>query len=172
MLERAGPDRAQKRLQFGERQFDRIQVRAVGREKSEERARLRDRRADFRLFVGGEIVEHDDIARAQRGHQDLFDVGAERDVVDRSIEHGRGRQLRRAEGCDHRVRLPVAAGRVIGDAGAAQAARVTTEQIRGHARFIHEDILAGIVERHRLAPLPARGGDVRPTLFVSVHGFF
>jgi hypothetical protein len=26
------------------------------------------------MLVGGEIVEHDDIARPQRGHPNLFDV--------------------------------------------------------------------------------------------------
>jgi hypothetical protein len=40
------------------------------------------------LLVGSEVIEHDDIARSQRGHQDLLDVGAEGDVVDRTIEDG------------------------------------------------------------------------------------
>ena len=56
------------------------------------------------------------VATRQRGHQDLLDLGAERGVIARSIEHGRGRQLREAERRDHRVRLPVTAGRVIRDA--------------------------------------------------------
>jgi hypothetical protein len=33
--------------------------------------------------MSGEIVEHDDIAGAQRGHQDLLDVRTECGVVDR-----------------------------------------------------------------------------------------
>jgi hypothetical protein len=61
---------------------------------------------------------------------------------------------------------------VIRNAGPAQAPRIEPQQIRGHARFIHEDVLAGIVERLRLDPLAARGRDIRSTLFVSVYGFF
>ncbi len=53
------------------------EVGTVGREKAQERAGLLNRRAHLGLLVGGEIVEHDDIARAQRRHQDLLDIGAE-----------------------------------------------------------------------------------------------
>ena len=45
-------------------------------------------RADLGSLVGGEVVEHDDIARLQRGHQDLRHVGTEGDGVDRTIEPG------------------------------------------------------------------------------------
>ena len=80
--------------------------------------------AHCRLLVGGEIIEDDDIAPAQRGHEDLLDVGAEGDGIDRPIEDGRRGQRRRAEGGDHRVRLPMAARRVITNPGPAQAAGV------------------------------------------------
>jgi len=126
VVERAGTDCAHERLQFGERLFDRIEVRAVGRKKSQARARLRNRDVNLGLFVGGEIVEYDDIAMAERGHEDLLDVGAERGVVDRAIEHGRCRQFRGAERRDHGMCLPMAAGRVIRDARAARAAGVAT----------------------------------------------
>ena len=74
--------------------------------------------------VGGEIIEHDDIAPAQRGHEDLLDVGAEGVGVDRPIEDGRRGQLRGAEGRHDRVRLPMAARRVIANPSPAQAAGV------------------------------------------------
>jgi len=124
VIERARTRGAKERLQFRERLFDRIEVGTVGREKSQKRTRLFNRHAHLGLLVGGEIVEHDDIARAQRGRQDLLDVGAEGGGVDRSIEHRRCGQLGGAEGGDHRVRLPVAARRVIANARPAQAARV------------------------------------------------
>jgi hypothetical protein len=61
---------------------------------------------------------------------------------------------------------------VISDARAAQAAGVPAQEIRGHARFVDEDVLSRIVERQRLTP-PAPGGrDIRATLFVGVYGFF
>jgi hypothetical protein len=124
VVECARTRRAEERLQFRERLFDRIEVRTVGWEKSQERPGLLNCHAYLGLLVGGEIIEHDDIARAQRGDQDLLDVGTEGGGVDRSIEHGRRGQLGRAERRDHCVRLPVAARRVIPNARPAKAASV------------------------------------------------
>ena len=50
------------------------------------RARLLDRDPDLRLFVPGEVVEHDDIAGPQCGDQHLFDIGEETRTIDGSIE--------------------------------------------------------------------------------------
>ncbi len=124
VVERARTRGAEERLQFRERLFDRIEVGTIGRKKSQERTRLLNRDAHLGLLVAGEIVEHDDITGAQRGDQDVLDVGAEGGVVDRSVEHGRRGQLRGAECRDHRVRLPVAARRVIPYARPAKAAGV------------------------------------------------
>jgi len=121
VVERAWTRGAEERLQFGEGLFDRIEVGTVGREKAQERTGLLNRRAHLGLFVSGEIVEHDDIAGAQRGHQDLVDVGAERVIVDRAIEHRRRGQRRGAERRDHGVGLPVAARRVIPNPRPTQA---------------------------------------------------
>src|SRR5207237_6766342 len=51
----------QERFQFRERHLDRIEVGAVGRQKSDLRAGGFDGRAHLWLFVDGEIVEHHDI---------------------------------------------------------------------------------------------------------------
>ena len=172
LIERAGTRSAEERLQFGEGQFDRIEVGTVGWQKSQQCAGLLNRSAYLRLLVGGEIVQHHDIAWAQRRDEDLLDVRAERHVVDRAIEDGGRRHFRGAQRRHHRVRLPMAARRVIGNARPAKTARVAAQQIGRHARFVHEDVLARLVERLRLAPLPARRGDIRSTLFVGVDGFF
>ena len=127
LLERPGAERAEEGLQFGERLFDRIEVGAVGRKKSQQRAGPLNRRADLGLFVGREIVEHDDVPWSQRRHEDLLDVGAERRVGDRAIEDGRRGQRGRPQRRHDRVRLPVAAGRVIRDACAPGTARVATQ---------------------------------------------
>jgi len=116
MVERARTRGAEERLQFGEGQFDRIEIGAVRREKSQVRTDLLNRQTNFGLFVDGEVVEHDDIARSECRCQDLLDVGAEGGAVDRSVEHGRRGQLRGAERRDHRLGVPMAAGRVIPNA--------------------------------------------------------
>jgi len=172
VFEGAWTERAEEGLQFGERLFDRIEVRTVGWQESQLGSGLLDRHADFGLFVRGEVVEDDDIATSQHRHQDLLDVRAERVVVDRSIEDGRGGQLRRPQRGHHGVRLPMAAGRVIGDAHAPRTACVATQQIGGDTGFIHKHVLAGVVDRKRRAPSTTIGRDIRATLFVSVYGFF
>ena len=53
-----GPE---KRFQFGECLFDRIEIGTVGREKADLRADRFDRRAYVRLFVHREVIEHDHI---------------------------------------------------------------------------------------------------------------
>src|SRR5215813_4665229 len=87
VVKRARPHRTEKRLEFGEGEFDRIEIGTVRREKAQVRAGLLDSSPDLRLFVRGEVVEYDDVAGTQRGHQDLVDIGSKRRVVDRPIEH-------------------------------------------------------------------------------------
>ncbi len=106
----------EERLQFGEGQLDRIEVgTAAWREKSQERTGPLNRHEDLGLLVGGEVVEDDDIAGAQRGHQDLFDVSEERWAINGPIEHRRRAKTLTTERGDHRVGLPVTAGRVIAE---------------------------------------------------------
>ena len=55
-----------------------------------------------------QIVEHDDIARAERRHEHSLDISEERRLVDRTVED-RGR----SQTVDDSVSLPVAAGRMV-----------------------------------------------------------
>ena len=164
-----GPD---ERFQFCKGEFDRIEIRTVGRQETELGADGFDRRAHRRLFVYGEIVEHDHISRAQRRHQDLFDIGEKRRRVDRSVEHGRRPEAVEAQRGHDGVRLPMAAGRVVAEAGAAQAAAVPAQQIRRDAAFIQKHILLRVAERLPGLPLPPGPGDIRPALLVGVYRFF
>jgi hypothetical protein len=70
------------------------------------------------------------------------------------------------------MRLPVAARRVIAESQAARAAPIAPQQIGGDPRFVDEDIGARVVDGEKVLPPPARGGDVRATLFVGVYRFF
>jgi hypothetical protein len=172
VLERARPRGAEERFQFGEGLFDRIEIRTVGRQESQPRADLRNRGTHLGLLVRGEVVEHDHIAGSQRGYEHLLDVGEKRHGVHRPIEHRRRGQFRRPERRHDRVRLPVAARRVVARARPAQAARVATDQIGGHARFVDKDVLTRIMEGQRRLPSTSGGRDVRAPLFVGADGFF
>lgn len=41
------------------------------------------------MFVDHQVVEHDDLAGSQRGHEDLLDVRQKRRMVERTVEDGR-----------------------------------------------------------------------------------
>ena len=136
------------------------------------RARLLDGDPDLRLFVDGEVVEHHDIARAQRGHQHLLDVGEETGTIDRTIEHGGRLEPLEAERRDDRVGLPVAARRVIAEARAPRTPAVAPQEIGRHAAFIEKDVLPQVAERLPLAIVASLSDDVGAALFVGVYRFF
>lgn len=73
-----------------------------------------------------EVVEHDDLGGAERGHQYLFDVGQETRTIDRPIEHGGWVDAIEAERGDHRMGLPMTAGRVIVEPPAEGASAVAS----------------------------------------------
>ena len=164
--------RAEERLQFGERLFDGIEVGTVGRQEPDRRADGFNRRADLGLFMQHQVIEDDDVASAEGRRQDLFDVGEEAAVVDRAIKDGRGAEALDRQRGDHRRRLPMTTRGVVVQARASRTAPVAPQQIRGDAALVQKDVLVGVVQRERGLPLPALRGDVRPSLFVGVNGFF
>ena len=172
VIEGAWPRRTHEGFEFGERLFDRIEVWAVGRQEPQLGPDVFDRRTHRGLFVDGEVVEHHHVARPQRGHQDLFDIGEERRVVDRPIEDRRRAESVQPQGGDHRMGLPMAARRVIVEPFAPRTAPVPAQQIGGHSTLVEEHVLAHIVERLPRSPRPTRRHDVRASLFVGVDRFF
>ena len=68
------------------------------------------------------MIEHQHVARSQGGHQDLFDIREEAHRVDGAVEHGRRVHALEPQRGDDRLRLPVAAGRVIAEPFAARTA--------------------------------------------------
>ena len=172
LIEGSGPRRPQKGLQLRKRQFDRIEVRAVGRQEAEVRADGFDRRADLGLFVGGEVVQDDDIAGVERRRQDLLHICEERRVVDRPVKDRWRPKAAEPQRRDHRVRLPMAARCVIPEARAGRTTPVSPQQVGGHAALVDKDVTANVPQRLPVAPLATRGRDIRPALFVGVYRFF
>ena len=163
---------AHERFQFGKREFDRIEVRTVGWEKAQRSPGSFNRGPDLGLFVHSQVIEHDDISRPERRDEDLLDVSEKTHVIDRSVEDRRGPHTLTPQPGHHRVRFPMAAGRVIAHAIAAQAAAVAPEQIGGHATFVEENVLPHIAQRLPRPPLAPGRRDIRPALLVGVYRFF
>jgi hypothetical protein len=112
-IECSGSRRPEERLEFGERLFDRIEVGTIRRQKPNVCADGFNRGANLRLFVHGEVIEDDDIAGAERRHQDLFDVGEKAHIVDGAIEYRRGAEPLDRQRRDRRRRFPMTTGGVV-----------------------------------------------------------
>ena len=172
LVEAAWSRGTQERLQLRKRLFDGIEVRTVGRQKAEPGADAFESGLHLRLLVHRQVVEDDDVARAERRHQDLLDIREEGGVVDRPVEDGGGREALDAQRSDDRVGVPMAARRVIPKAHAPGTAAVAAQQIRRDAGFIEKDVGARVVQPLGVLPPAARRGDVRPALLVGVYRFF
>lgn len=83
-----------KRFQLGEHHFDRVEVRAVGRQEQEMCAAFADCCPCGRALVASQIVQDDDIACLQRRNEALPDPSGERSTIDGPVEH---------TGCDDAV---------------------------------------------------------------------
>jgi len=172
VIETARSEGTQKRFQFREREFDRIEVRTVGRQETEARAGACDGGVDLRLLVHREVIQDDHIAGSQRRHQHLFDVGEKTLIVDRPIEHGGRSQALGPQRRDHRLRLPMTARGVVVEARAAEAPTIAAQEVGRHPALVDEDVLACVAQRQPGAPLTTLGRDVSSPLFVGVDGFF
>jgi hypothetical protein len=124
------------------------------------------------MFVDGEIVEDDDVARPERRHEHLLHIGVKRRRINRPVEDRGGGQSVEAQTGDHRVGLPVAAQCVAREPRGARAAAMASEQIHRDPAVVEEDVLRGIVRGLRVLPLPTRAGDVRAPLLVGVDRSF
>ena len=76
-------------FEFGEGQFDGIQVGTVGRQINEARADLFDGLAHTSHFVSRQVIHDHRVPRTQRRDQLLLDVRAEDLPVHRAIDHQR-----------------------------------------------------------------------------------
>lgn len=172
LVEGTRPRCAQKRFQLRECLLDRIEIRTVGREKSEVRADAFDGGLHLGLLVHREVVEDHDVTRPQCRDEHLLDVGKKGRIVEGAIEDRGGLQPVDAQRGDHGVRLPMSARRVIAQAQPAGTAAIAAQQVGGDTRFIDEDVGARVMQRLRILPVAPRGGDIRTPLFVGVYRFF
>ena len=171
-LDRPTARGAHKRFEFGETQFDRIEIRTVRGQIPQRRADGFDQLQDAVDVMRGEVVGDDDVARHERGDQDLFDVGEKTVAVHRAVDHAWCGQAGETQAGDKGAGLPARERRVIADARAARAAAVPAQEIRRDAGFIEKDQMRGVPRRRRGLPLLPRGGDVRPVVFGRAYRFF
>ena len=89
---RAVPIGPEQFLELGERQLDRVEVRAVRRQEPQFAPGGFDRRAGVPALVRGPVVQDHDVARSQRRGQAVLDVGDEPVAGHRAVQDARGGQ--------------------------------------------------------------------------------
>jgi hypothetical protein len=163
---------AEKSLELGERHFDGIEIRRIGRQVEKNGACGFYQGLDAGDFVSRQIVDHDDVARREGGDKYLIDIDQEGFAVHRPIQN---------PGCDQSIAsqagrecrgLPMPPRRAADQSSAAPAAAMGSNHLgRG----------PGLVDKHQaldveawLDGLPAfaRLGYVRPLLLGGVQSFF
>jgi hypothetical protein len=99
---------AHESLEFRKHHLDRVEVWAVRRQEEHVRPSIPDSFAGRCAFVAAQIVEDDDIAWCEGGHQCLLDPGGEDAAIDGTLEHKRRDDPVVAQPGEEGQRLPMA----------------------------------------------------------------
>ena len=159
-------------FEFGVGLLNGVKVGAVSGQEEDVSAACLDKGSGGGDFVGGEVVEDDDVAGLELWAENLAQVGGEGVGV-----HGAGQQ----KGCgdaivaqcgDERGGAPVAVRFGAGAALTHGGAAVTTGHFRVEAGFVEEDQPAHVPGGLLLTPALAGGDQVRSVALDGVRRFF
>ena len=162
----------QEGFDFGECDFDGIEVRAIGRQAAELCAGTFDRLSDSDRFVGGQVVHHHDVAWQESRRQDLFDIGEERGTVHGAIQDHRRCHALQPKRADEGHGLPMALRNGRSATFATQSASIAPGHLGRCARFIDEHQPLRLEIDLGIEPGLSPTQDIRPLLLGSVCGFF
>jgi hypothetical protein len=172
VIQGAGRRLAQMRFEFGESQFNGIEIGAVRRQVADANPSSREQPADVMDFVGGEIVENEHVALAQLRTEYLLKVNRENLGIDGAFDQKGSFDAFMAQGRNEGGTLPVA----VRDGADTTLAPWTATMVAGHL-----GVQAGFINKHQLAdipagllpsPIPPGGFNVRPILLGGARRFF
>ena len=111
----------QQGLELGKDLLDRVEIRRVARQEEQLGADAADQLANRIALMAAKVIHDDDVAGAEGGDQELFDVSAETGAVDRPVNDAGSGDPVTAQ-CRQKGQCPPAAVRQLGDqAGAARS---------------------------------------------------
>jgi len=172
ILQGAGSRLTQMGFEFGESQFNGIEIGAVRRQVAEANPPGRKQQADIMDFVGGEIVEDERIAPAQLRTEHPLQINREHLGIDGTFDQKGCFDAFVAQGRNEGGALPVA----VREGAEATLAPRTATMVAGHgsvqAGFINKHQLADIPAGLLLSPMPPGGFNVRPILLGGARRFF
>ena len=163
---------AQQGLELGEDLLDRVEVGRVARQEEQLGAGAADQLTNRLALMAAEVVHDDDVAGAEGGDQELFDLSAEAGAVDRPVDNaGSGDPV--AAQCRQKGQCPPAPVRQLGDqAGAARRAPVAAGHIGLGPGFVDKHQAFGVKPALVFLPLGPPAGDVGAILFAGGEAFF
>ena len=119
-----------------------------------------------------EVVEDDDVARAKHRQQELLDVGAEDDPVDRTVDDARGGERIGSERGQEGERAPAAVGREALQPLAFDAPAADRGHVGLDPGLVDENEAFRVEMLNRPLPASTPPGDVWPMLLTGECGFF
>ena len=163
---------AQESFEFGEDLFDWIEIRTVWRQKEELCPSLADGLAHGLTFVAAKIVEDDDIAWLQGGHQELLDIGTEATAIDGTIHDAGGGDFVGPQGGQKGQSLPMSMRHLGVQPLTARATPMRARHVRLGPGLVNKNQTPWIDFILMAPPAGALGGNLRPVLLGGQHGFF
>jgi hypothetical protein len=149
-----------------------LEVGRVARQEEQLGAGGADQLSNGLPFVRAQIVHDDDISGAQGGDEELLDVSAETDAVDRPIDDA-GRVDPVAAQGRQEGQCASATVRHLGDqARAAQRAPAAAGHVGLGPGLVDEDQAPWVKPALILLPPQPPQGDVGPVLLAGVQAFF
>lgn len=133
------PHATQQLLELGEGQLDRVEVVALRRQVHAPSARGPDQLPHTTALVAGEVVHHDDVARQERRHQDVFDEDLERCGIDGPLDHAAAAHAAGVHRRDQRAGPPPAAGDVVEEPLSLGPPATQAREVVPQRRLIEED---------------------------------
>lgn len=97
-------------FEFGEGHFDGVEIWAVGRQVTQAGPLGRDECLDILYFMGGEVIEDDNVTFSEDGAENVLEVGGKDIGVDSSFDQERSLNALRTQGGDEGGGLPVTVG--------------------------------------------------------------
>jgi len=159
-------------FEFRESQFNRIEVRTVGRQITQAHASIRQHLAHALDLVRGQIVQNERVARLQAGPEHLLEINDEDLRIDRSVHQKRGCNLFLAQGRNEGGTLPMAVRHRTSTALAAGAPAIQPGQFGVPTGLINKDQPADIPTALLAPPQRPRPFNVGPVLFGGARRFF
>ncbi|MGA9777473.1 MAG: hypothetical protein WBS33_04315 [Verrucomicrobiia bacterium] len=133
-------------FEFGESQFNGIEIGAVRRQVADANPASRKQPTDVMDFVGGKVVEDERVTRAQLRTEHLLQINREDLGIDGAFDQKGSFDPVLAQGRNESGALPVA---VREGADTTLAHRAAT-MVAGHL-----GVQAGFINKHQLADIPA-----------------